>query len=211
MIFICDIIIYPLIKKNKFNCVFLSLNIVIVSKNLKKLTNNVSLSNEKKKIYKHSWCVRVRCRTRWNPSRPVETRRNPFRLTRLNPSKHVQTCYVSSRPNELFSIFLFLFYKNQIYTSSPLLPPFFPSPPISPLHPHILFLFLFGGGEGGGRGGERAGDGDGTGGEPPPPPPAGRSVAPPPKGGGTKSPPPSPSNKKNKQNLQIKRHIYSRQ
>ena len=49
MIFICDIIIYPLIKKNKFNCVFLSLNIVIVSKNLKKLTNNVSLSNEKKK------------------------------------------------------------------------------------------------------------------------------------------------------------------
>ncbi len=37
MIFICDIIIYPLIKKNKFNCVFLSLNIVIVSKNLKSL------------------------------------------------------------------------------------------------------------------------------------------------------------------------------
>ena len=24
-----------------------------------------------------------------NPSRPVETRRNPFRLTRLNQSKHV--------------------------------------------------------------------------------------------------------------------------
>ena len=44
--------IYPLIKKNKFNCVFLSLNIVIVSKNLKKLTNNdVSLSKRKKKIY----------------------------------------------------------------------------------------------------------------------------------------------------------------
>ena len=37
MIFICNIIIYPLIKKNKFNCVFLSLNIVIVSKNLKSL------------------------------------------------------------------------------------------------------------------------------------------------------------------------------
>ena len=36
--------------------------------------------------------------TRWNPSRPVETRRNPVRLTRLNPSKHVQTCYVSSQP-----------------------------------------------------------------------------------------------------------------
>ena len=50
MIFICNIIIYPLIKKNKFNCVFLSLNIVIVSKNLKKLTNNdVSLSKRKKK------------------------------------------------------------------------------------------------------------------------------------------------------------------
>jgi len=169
MIFICDIIIYPLIKKNKFNCVFLSLNIVIVSKNLKKLTNNVSLSNEKKKIYKHSWCVRVRCRTRWNPSRPVETRRNPVRLTRLNPSKHVQTCYVSSQPNELFSIFIFLFYKNQIYTSSPLLL-LLPHPP--PFFPQFLFFFRVGG-------------------EPPPPPP-------PEGGGGTKSPPPSPSNKKNK-------------
>ena len=52
MIFICDIIIYPLIKKNKFNCVFLSLNIVIVSKNLKKLTNNdVSLSKRKKNLH----------------------------------------------------------------------------------------------------------------------------------------------------------------
>ena len=207
MIFICDIIIYPLIKKNKFNCVFLSLNIVIVSKNLKKLTNNVSLSNEKKKkIYKHSWCVRVRCRTRWNPSRPVETRRNPFRLTRLNPSKHVQTCYVSSRPNE-FSIFIFLFYifyfipppPSSSSSSIPPIPPNFP-----PSSPYSFFVFIWG------WGGERAGDGDGTGGEPPPPPPAGRSVAPPPKGGGTKSPPPSPSNKK-KQNLQIKRHIYSRQ
>ena len=49
MIFICDIIIYPLIKKKiKFNHVC-SCHIVIVSKNLKKLTNNVSLSNEKKK------------------------------------------------------------------------------------------------------------------------------------------------------------------
>ena len=159
----------------------------------------MSLSNEKKKIYKHSWCVRVRCRTRWNPSRPVETRRNPVRLTRLNPSKHVQTCYVSSQPNELFSIFLFLYFLF-----SPL-PPNFP-----PSSPYSFFVFIWGG-EGGGRGGERAGDGDGTGGEPPPPPPAGRSVDPPPKGGGTKSPPPSPSNKKNKQNLQIKRHIYSRQ
>ena len=50
MIFICDIIIYPLIKKKiKFNHVC-SCHIVIVSKNLKKLTNNdVSLSKRKKK------------------------------------------------------------------------------------------------------------------------------------------------------------------
>ena len=142
-------------------------------------------------------------------SRPVETRRNPFRLTRLNPSKNVQTCYVSSRPNELFSIFLFLFYKNKIYTSSPLLlllphPP--PPPNFPPSSPYSFFVFFWGG-EGGGRGGERAGDGDGTGGEPPPPPPAGRSPL---RRGGDKVPPPSPSNKK-KQNLQIKRHIYSRQ
>ena len=146
-----------------------------------KLTNNVSLSNEKK-IYKHSWCVRVR--TRWNPSRL--TRRNPVRLTRLNPSKTRSDLleHVSSRPNELFPIFIFLYF----------LPP-----PLPPQFPHILFLFLFWGGEGRGtgRGGERAGDGDGTGGEPPPPPPAGRSVAPPSEGGGGQSPPPpSPSNKK---------------
>ena len=53
MIFICNIIIYPLIKKkNKIQpCVFLSLNIVIVSKNLKKLTNNVSLSKRKKNLH----------------------------------------------------------------------------------------------------------------------------------------------------------------
>ena len=50
MIFICNIIIYPLIKKKiKFNHVC-SCHIVIVSKNLKKLTNNdVSLSKRKKK------------------------------------------------------------------------------------------------------------------------------------------------------------------
>ena len=53
MIFICDIIIYPLIKKNKIQpCVFLSLNIVIVSKNLKKLTNKMCLyRNEKKNLH----------------------------------------------------------------------------------------------------------------------------------------------------------------
>ena len=185
-----------MIKKNKFNCVFLSLNIVIVSKNLKKLTNNVSLSNEK--IYKHSWCVHVRWNPlEHNPSRPVETRRNPFRLTRLNPSKHVTTCrkhvqtcwntFPVDPMNFLFYIFIFLYF----YIFSPLFSP----PPQFP--PFIPIFFLFGGGEGGGRGGERAGDGDGTGGEPPPPPPAGRSVAPPPKGGrppseggGDKVPPP---------------------
>ena len=123
-------------------------------------------------------------------SRPVETRRNPFRLTRLNPSKHVQTCYVSSRPNELFSIFLFLFYKNQIYTSSPLL---LLLPQFPPFIPIFFFCFFWGGG-GGER--ERAGDGDGTGGEPPPPPPAGRSPL---RRGGDKVPPPfSIKQKKNK-------------
>ena len=49
MIFICDIIIYPLIKKNKFNCVFLSLNIVIVSKNLKSLQTMCLYRTKKKK------------------------------------------------------------------------------------------------------------------------------------------------------------------
>ena len=182
MIFICDIIIYPLIKKNKFNCVFLSLNIVIVSKNLKSL-QTMCLYRTKKKIYKHSWCVRVRCRTRWNPSRPVETRRNPFRLTRLNPSKHVQTCYVSSRPNELFSIFLFLFYKNQIYTSSPLLlrPPHPPPPNFPPSSPYSFYL---GEGRGTGRGRRRHRGGATT-------TTAGRSVGrPPSEGGGGQSPPP---------------------
>ena len=154
----------------------------------------MSLSNEK--IYKHSWCVRVRWNPlEHNPSRPVETRRNPFRLTRLNPSKHVQTCWNTFPVNELFSIFIFLYFL--FYTSSPLLlllP--HPPPPISPLHPHILFLFLFWGGEGGGEGeGNGAGDGDGTGGEPPPPP-AGRSPLR--RGGGTKSPPLLHQTKKNK-------------
>ena len=50
--------IYPLIKKNKFNCVFLSSNIVIVSKNMKSLQTKCLYRT--KKIYKHSWCVHVR-------------------------------------------------------------------------------------------------------------------------------------------------------
>ena len=151
MIFICDIIIYPLIKKNKFNCVFLSLNIVIVSKNLKKLTNNVSLSNEK--IYKHSWCVHVRWNPlEHNPSRPVETRRNPFRLTRLNPSKHVTTCqkhvqtcwntFPVDPMNFLFYIFIFLYFYIFYFipppSSSSSIPPNFP----------IFFFCFFGEGQG---------------------------------------------------------------
>jgi hypothetical protein len=146
-----------LIKKNKFNCVFLSLNIVIVSKNLKKLTNNVSLSNEK--IYKHSWCVHVRWNPlEHNPSRPVETRRNPFRLTRLNPSKHVTTCrkhvqtcwntFPVDPMNFLFYIFIFLYFYIFYFIPPPLLlllhPPQFP-----PISPYSFFVFL---GRGGGRG-----------------------------------------------------------
>ena len=101
--------------------------------------------------------------------------------TRWNPSEHVQTCYVSSRPNELFSIFLFLY--------------FLPSPPISPLHPHILFLFLFGegrGGEGNGQGTATAPGGSHHHHRRPVgrSPPLRRAVAPPPKGGGDKVPPP---------------------
>ena len=158
----------------------------------------MSLSNEK--IYKHSWCVHVRWNPlEHNPSRPVETRRNPFRLTRLNPSKHVTTCrkHVQTCWNTFpvdpmnflfFYFYIFIFLYFLFYTSPPPPPPFFPSffPPIS------TYSFLWGGR--GGRGGEGAGDGDGTGGEPPPPP-AGR----PSEGGGTKSPP-SPSNKIYKSN-----------
>ena len=168
---------------------FLSLNIVIVSKNLKKLTNNVSLSNEK--IYKHSWCVHVRWNPlEHNPSRPVETRRNPFRLTRLNPSKHVTIRsdlleHVSSRPNEFSILYFYIFY----FIHPPLL--LLLHPPHPPNFPIFFFVFL---GRGGGGGGEGAGDGDGTGGEPPPPP-AGRSPL---RRGGDKVPPPSPSNKKTK-------------
>ena len=167
---------------------FLSLNIVIVSKNLKKLTNNVSLSNEK--IYKHSWCVHVRWNPlEHNPSRPVETRRNPFRLTRLNPSKHVTTCrkhvqtcwntFPADPMNFLFSIFIF----SILY-----LPP---SSSIPPFIPIFFFCFFLGwGGEGRGRG---TGQGTATA-------PGGshhhrRPVGRPSEGGGTKSPPLLPQTK----------------
>jgi hypothetical protein len=142
-----------------------------------------------------------------NPSRPVETRRNPFRLTRLNPSKHVTTCrkHVQICPdpfpvdpmNFLFYIFIFLYFYIFI-------PPPSSSSSIThpPQFPHILFLVFWGGG--GGGGGEGAGDGDGTGGEPPPPPPAGR----PSEGGGKKSPPLLPQTKFTNQTL---RHMYSRE
>ena len=164
---------------------FLSLNIVIVSKNLKSLQTMCLYRTKKKStnILGVSVLGAGPVGTQ-SASRPVETRRNPFRLTRLNPSKHVQTCYVSSRPNELFSIFIFLYFL--FYTSSPLLLllPHPPPPNFPPSSPYSFFVFIWGRGGGGGRGGERAGDGDGTGGEPPPPP-AGR----PSEGGGTKSPP----------------------
>ena len=127
----------------------------------------MSLSNEK--IYKHSWCVRVRWNPlEHNPSRPVENRRNPFRLTRLNPSKHVTTCrkhvqtcwntFPVDPMNFLFYIFLFLYFYIFYF-----IPPPSSSSSIPP---------------------------NCTGGEPPPPP-AGR----PSEGGGTKSPPLLPQTK----------------
>ena len=131
-------------------------------------------------------------------SRPVETRRNPFRLTRLNPSKHVTTCrkhvqtcwntFPVDPMNFLFYIFIFLYFYIFYFIPPPLLlllhPPQFP-----PISPYSFFVFL-GRGGGGEREREGAGDGDGTGGEPPPPP-AGR----PSEGGGTKSPPLLPQTK----------------
>ena len=137
-----------------------------------------------------------------NPSRPVETRRNPFRLTRLNPSKHVTTCrkhvqtcwntFPVDPMNFLFYIFIFLYFYIFYFIPPPLLLLLHP-----PQFPHILFLFFLGRGEGGG-GGEREGErgrgrrrhrGGAT------TTTAGRSVAPP-KGGGTKSPPFSIKQKK---------------
>jgi hypothetical protein len=146
----------------------------------------VSLSNEK--IYKHSWCVRVRWNPlEHNPSRPVETRRNPFRLTRLNPSKHVTTCrkhvqtcwntFPVDPMNFLFYIFIFLYFYIFYFIPPPLLLLLHP-----PQFPHILFLFFWGGG------GEGEGKGQGTATAPGGSHHHRRPVAPP-KGGG-QSPPP---------------------
>jgi hypothetical protein len=170
----------------------------------------VSLSNEK--IYKHSWCVHVRWNPlEHNPSRPVETRRNPFRLTRLNPSKHVTTCrkhvqtcwntFPVDPMNFLFYIFIFLYFYIFYFIPPPSSSSSIPHPP-PPISPYSFFVFLGGGGGGGGDG-AGDGDGDGTGGEPPPPP-AGR----PSEGGGTKSPPLLPQTKFTNQTL---RHMYSRE
>jgi len=196
MIFICDIIIYPLIKKNKFNCVFLSLNIVIVSKNLKSL-QTMCLYRTKKSTNILGVSVlgagpvgTQSVQTGWNPSEPVQI--NPFEPveTRYNPFRPVGTRFQPTQWIFLFYIFIFLYF----YTSPP--PP--PSPPISP----YSFFFFWGGGGGRGRGrgrGRRRHRGGAT-------TTAGRSPL---RRGGDKVPPPSPSNKK--QNLQIKRHMYSRE
>ena len=67
--------IYPLIKKNKFNCVFLSLNIVIVSKNLKSLQTNISVSVfiERKKSTNILVVSVLGGPTRWNTPQSVQT------------------------------------------------------------------------------------------------------------------------------------------
>ena len=124
----------------------------------------MSLSNEK--IYKHSWCVRVRWNPlEHNPSRPVETRRNPFRLTRLNPSKHVTTCrkhvqtcwntFPVDPMNFLFYIFIFLYFYIFYFIPPPSSSSSIPHPPHPPNFPIFFFVFL---GRGGGRGGEREGE-----------------------------------------------------
>ena len=155
----------------------------------------MSLSNEK--IYKHSWCVHVRWNPlEHNPSRPVETRRNPFRLTRLNPSKHVQTCW-NTFPVDPMNFLFYIFYFIPPPSSSS------SSIPHPPQFPHILFLFLFLGW--GGGGGEGNGQGTATA-------PGGshhhrRPVAPP-KGGGQSPPPLLPQTKFTNHTL---RQMYSRE
>ena len=151
-----------------------------------KLTNNVSLSNEKK-IYKHSWCVRVRCRTRWNTIR-VQTGWNPSEPVQINPFEPVETrsdlLRFQSTQWIIFYFSIFIFSILYLLPPPPPPPPS-PPPPISPLHPHILFIWGRGGGgegRGTGRGRRRHRGGATT-------TTAGRSVAPP-KGGGDKVPPP---------------------
>ena len=92
-------------------------------------------------------------RTRSDLSRPIGTRQNPFRLTRLNLSKHV-----SIRSNLL---------KHVQINTFPLLPS---SPPSYPLP---FPLFFGGGGREGGKHHHQKPPGRGRGGDevPPPPPP----------------------------------------
>jgi hypothetical protein len=131
-----------------------------------------------------------------NPSRPVETRRNPFRLTRLNPSKHVTTCrkhvqtcwntFPADPMNFLFYIFIFsiLYIPPSSSSSIP------PIPPISPYSFFVFFLFFLG--RGGGRG---RGTGQGTATAPGGSHHHRRPVGRPSEGGGTKSPPLLPQTK----------------
>ena len=173
---------------------FLSLNIVIVSKNLKSL-QTMCLYRTKKSTNILGVSVlgagpvgTQSVQTGWNPSEPVQI--NPFEPveTRYNLSKTRSDLleHVSSRPNEFsilyFYIFIFLYFL--FYTSPPPPPPP-PSPPSSP------YSFLWGGGGGGGEG-----NGQGTATAPGGSHHHRRPVAPP-KGGG-QSPPPLLPQTKNK-------------
>ena len=104
--------------------------------------------------------------------KPVETRFNPFRLTRLNLSKHVSIRSDLSRPvfNPLKHVQTCWF--RPVETRFPSSIP--PSPPSSPFSP-----FFLGGGQGRGEGGGGRGGGRGS-----------TTMAPPEGGGGGRSPPP---------------------
>ena len=144
MIFICNIIIYPLIKKNKFNCVFLSLNIVLVSKNLKSL-QTMCLYRTKKSTNILGVSVlgagpvgTQSVQTGWNPSKPVQI--NPFEPveTRYNLSKTRSDLleHVSSRPNEFSILYFYIFIFSILYLPPP------PPPPSPPISPYSFFVFL---------------------------------------------------------------------
>ena len=110
--------------------------------------------------------------TRSDLLKPVETRFNPFRLTRLNMSKHVWTCWntfqsvqinpfepVETRFNPFRSV------QTRFQASPP--PLLHPPSPFSPLLP--LFPFLWGG-RGGNTITKNPPEGGGGGRSPPPPP-----------------------------------------
>ena len=69
MIFICDIIIYPLIKKNKFNCVLIKYRYPIQEPE-KSLQTMMCLYRTKKKKSTNILGVSVLGGTRWNTIRP---------------------------------------------------------------------------------------------------------------------------------------------